>query len=311
MYGPTAYKVFLSGGSKYQTTTLGLSLKLGTLPTDITLHKTELMTAMSVAINSDKIVHFGMLNVDIRNYTGASHGGLQFLTVIGEVLKGISPPQQCALGITNATDGKALVAAAKQAVSDFPAITMIILEVHTEKSPSPDKIYPVAPNPDTATLPDKNVITLNDIKDHVKDLKDIPKKGTYLMISIAMYARAYLFNYKGTLDYAKGSMILDYGVVCDCERTDVCNRTTDPSDKSGTTAFDNRNNVAIDFFDGPSSTEAKAKTRLEILPNNHTGIVAYNVEMDDYKQQCDDSPFMRLNSIKKEVLKAINEAEND
>ncbi|KAL3212598.1 hypothetical protein MRX96_008007 [Rhipicephalus microplus] len=218
--------------------------------------------------------------------------------VIGEVLKG-KPKQMCFLGIFNATDGKSLVSTAKQAVTDFPAITMIILQVHHAKAAAPTSTFPIAPNPDTANLKDHGVITLNDIKDHIGDLKDIPKKGTYLLISIAMFGRAYLLKYNNKLDLSNSSMVVDYGVVCACKGT--CKRSKDPSDPSGSTTFDVRNNTAVDFYDGPDSIHEKTTARLNILPHNYTGIAAYSVEMDDFYQICDDTKFKRLISIKTKI----------
>lgn len=302
LYGPRAYKVFSDGASKYHHTGFGVSMTLGILPTVITGSKADLEKAMD-DIMGKNIKHFGMLDVDVRDYGTASSGGLQFLKVVGEVLKGKSPQQHCALGIFNATDGKALVDTAKKAVTDFPAITMLILKVHSAKSSSPAKLFPVAPNPDSATVQNYDVITLHDIKDHIADLKDITEKGTILMISIAMFARAYILNYNNKLEIANSSMVLDYAVVCKCDT--ACVRSKDPSDASGTSTFDVRNNTAVDFFDDPSSIEAKAQARLDILPHNYTGIAAYNVEMDDFDKTCDPSAFARLAAIKKKITDAM------
>ncbi|XP_075721681.1 uncharacterized protein LOC142765020 [Rhipicephalus microplus] len=298
LYGQTAYKVFTAAAAKYKHTTFGLSMALGTLPTVVKDHKSDVMAAMNDAMKKDNIVHFGMLEVDVRDYAKVSSSGLQFLPVIGEVLKG-KPKQMCFLGIFNATDGKSLVSTAKQAVTDFPAITMIILQVHHAKAAAPTSTFPIAPNPDTANLKDHGVITLNDIKDHIGDLKDIPKKGTYLLISIAMFGRAYLLKYNNKLDLSNSSMVVDYGVVCVCK--DTCKRSKDPSDPSGSTTFDVRNNTAVDFYDGPDSIHEKTTARLNILPHNYTGIAAYSVEMDDFYQICDDKKFKRLISIKTKI----------
>lgn len=302
LYGPRAYKVFSDGASKYHSTEFGVSMTLGILPTVIKDSQSDLEKAMN-DIMGKKIMHFGMLDVDVRDYSAASSGGLQFLKVVGEVLKGKSPPQHCALGIFNATNGGSLVYAAKKAVADFPVITMLILKVHTAKSSSPAKLFPIAPNPDSATVQSYDIITFNDIKDHIADFKDITESGTILMISIAMFARAYILTYKNKLEIANSSMVLDYSAVCKCET--ACVRSKDPSDASGTSTFDVRNNAAVDFFDDATSIEAKAEARLEVLPHNYTGIAAYNVETDDFDKECDASAFGRLTAIKKKITDAI------
>lgn len=305
-YGKTAYQVFKKGSSSYQTTTFGVSMKSGILPSVIANNKQGLTDALRDMMKNN-IMHFGMLEVDVRDYAAASQH-MEFLKVAGDVLKG-KADHHCALGIFNATDGGTLIDTAKKAARDFPSVTMLILKIHHYKSSDPDKLFPIAPNPVGGDLQKYDVTTFNDIKDKLDDLADVAEKGHYLMISMAMYALAYRVpNYQQTLTLATSSVALDYGVVCACSSSAMCSRDKDPNDQSST--LDDRNKKTIDMFDTGDQIEKKVQDRLDVLPKNFSGIAAYNVEMDDFDQSCLESQdngraFYRLNLIRKKVNVAM------
>ncbi|XP_049526528.1 uncharacterized protein LOC125946714 [Dermacentor silvarum] len=203
----------------------------------------------------------------------------------------------------NASDGTSLVNAAKSASTDFPEITMLILKVHTEKASDKDKLYTMAPNPDNAAVSQYGMITLNDIKGHLSSLADISEQGRYVMLSVGMFARAYRIT-TGQLGIAESSVVFDYPSACHCP-PGICElRTGDPYDSMDVTVevWDQKMLV---FFDSAKQMVTRAKSRLDALPKNYSGIAAYNVEMDDFDGSCDGAKkFERLGVIREQIANA-------
>ncbi|KAH6926291.1 hypothetical protein HPB50_016474 [Hyalomma asiaticum] len=241
-YGKTAYHVFKKGSSSYQVTTFGVSMKSGTIPAVIADNKQDLTDALRDMMKN-KIMHFGMLDVDVRDYSAASKH-MEFLKA--------SCTQR---PIFNDLSLKTV----EEKPAGLPVCHDAHPQIHHYKSSNPDKLFPIAPNPVGGDLQKYDVTTFNDIKDKLDELTaDVAEQGHYLMISMAMYALAYRVpNYQQTLTLATSSVALDYGVVQD--RLDVL-----PKNFSGIAAY----NVEMDDFDQScleSQDNGKAFYRLNLI----------------------------------------------
>ncbi|KAH7941675.1 hypothetical protein HPB49_016033 [Dermacentor silvarum] len=77
-YGDTAGSQFTNAAKSYTSTTFGASLAVSLRPAYPPAEKDNIKKAMENLMN-DKIMHFGTLNVDVRDYNAAKSGGLQYL----------------------------------------------------------------------------------------------------------------------------------------------------------------------------------------------------------------------------------------
>ncbi|XP_049527406.1 uncharacterized protein LOC125947101 [Dermacentor silvarum] len=80
-YGDTAGSQFTNAAKSYTSTTFGASLAVSLRPAYPPAEKDNIKKAMENLMN-DKIMHFGTLNVDVRDYNAAKSGGLQYLKII-------------------------------------------------------------------------------------------------------------------------------------------------------------------------------------------------------------------------------------
>ncbi|XP_077523265.1 uncharacterized protein LOC144134178 [Amblyomma americanum] len=134
------------------------------------------------------------------------------------------------------------------------------------------------------------------IKDEVKKhLLDIARHGRYAMLSFAMYARTYRMKAswsEGSVrEVSESTHNMDYAAVCKMKAE------KDSSDDGTMYAADQHKKI-LALFDTPATFKAKTKARLRVMPKNFTGVVVYNVEMDDYKGSCGKGRFPLLKAVK-------------
>ncbi|XP_070378323.1 uncharacterized protein [Dermacentor albipictus] len=302
LYGDAAATVFGHALSSYRTTTFGLSFALSLMPAFPPGEKDAIKKIIAGLIESG-IKHFGALDVDVRDYAAAKSGGLQYLKLIGEVFQGRKEEHHCFLGIFNASDGSSLINAAKSATTDFPEITMLILQVHSERSSNQAQLLTMGPNPDNADVKKGGMITLADVAGHLSSLESFTVKGHYLMLSLGLFARGY-WTKDGKVGIALKSVPLDYPSVCKCEAGECELRTGGDFDKVDATVQAWGKNTLV-FFDDTNQIKKKAQSRLDLLPKNYTGIAAYNVEMDDFDGSCGGEKFPRLKAIRDRINAAL------
>ncbi|XP_065298252.1 uncharacterized protein [Dermacentor albipictus] len=295
LYGVMAAEVFTLALSSYRTTTFGFSFALSLMPTFSPQDKDTIEMLLKAQFGYG-FKHFGALDVDVRDYAAAKSGGLQYLKLFGEVFRGRTGEHHCALGIFNASDGSSLVNAAKSATTDFPEITMLIIQVHSERSPTQDQLRTIAPNPDSAVVSKDGMVTLADVAGHLSSLESFTMRGHYLMLSLGLFARGY-WTKDGEVGIAIKSVPLDYPSVCRCKAGECRRLATGDFGKVDATVLSFSQNTLV-FFDGTKQINKKAKSRLDILPKNYTGIAAFNVEMDDFDGTCYVRKFPRLSAIR-------------
>ncbi|XP_077521406.1 uncharacterized protein LOC144132685 isoform X2 [Amblyomma americanum] len=298
--GGPAFSMLKSAARKYTKTTFGTSMSTGSIA-DAVQDKLSQLTASMDLLFCARFIHFGMLNVaNIENYDTLKGADLRYLKVVADFLKKKLTHRQhhSALGISlrDGSKGGAILEAVKQAPHDFPGLTMIVLKLHTEDLTSSGGYWPVAPNPDGVDLSEHNTLSLASIKDEVKKhLLDIARHGRYAMLSFAMYARTYRMKAswsEGSVrEVSESTHNMDYAAVCKMKAE------KDSSD-AGTMYAADLHKKFLALFDTPATCKAKTKARLRVMPKNFTGVVVYNVEMDDYKGSCGKGRFPLLKAIK-------------
>ncbi|XP_077523971.1 uncharacterized protein LOC144135087 [Amblyomma americanum] len=173
---------------------------------------------------------------------------------------------------------------------------MIVVKLDTENVDNGGDHWPVAANPDGVDLTDHNALSLASIKDEVKkQLLDIARHGRYAMLSFAMYARTYRMKAswsEGSVrEVSESSHNMDYEAVCKM-------KAGNDSSDAGTMYAANQHKKFLALFDTPATLKAKTKATLRVMPKNFTGVVVYNVEMDDYKASCGKGRCPLLKAIK-------------
>ncbi|XP_054927991.1 uncharacterized protein [Dermacentor andersoni] len=176
---------------------------------------------------------------------------------------------------------------------------MLIIKVHSEKSPTQNQVHTIAPNPDSAVVSKGGMVTLADVAGLLNSLESFTRQGHYLMLSLGLFARGYWTNNE-TIGVAVKSVVLDYPSVCKCEAGECGRRTGGDFDKVDATVFGWGQNT-LTFFDDTMQIKKKAQSRLDILPKNYTGIAAYHIEMDDFDGTCDGHKFARLSAIRDRI----------
>ncbi|XP_070377348.1 uncharacterized protein [Dermacentor albipictus] len=176
---------------------------------------------------------------------------------------------------------------------------MLIIQVHSERSSNQAQLLTMGPNPDNADVKKGGMITLADVAGHMSSLESFTMKGHYLMLSLGLFARGY-WTKDGQVGIAIKSVPLDYPSVCKCEAGECELRTGGVFNKVDATVQAWDKNTLV-FFDDTKQIKKKAKSRLEVLPKNYSGIAAYNVEMDDFDGTCNAQKFARLKAIRDEI----------
>ncbi|XP_049527405.1 uncharacterized protein LOC125947100 [Dermacentor silvarum] len=77
-HGSTSAEQFMKVANSYKITTFGISLAVSLMPQFPPDQKDDIKKAMENLMNK-KIMHFGALDVDVRDYDAAKSGGLQYL----------------------------------------------------------------------------------------------------------------------------------------------------------------------------------------------------------------------------------------
>ncbi|XP_077523979.1 uncharacterized protein LOC144135098 [Amblyomma americanum] len=308
-----AFDVLKAKAIAYATTTFGTSMHTGAnISKTVNSKKQDLISALD-RLFQEKMVHFGMLNVDqIEDYNNLARGALKYLDVVKDFLKSKKPPPtyHCALGVglTDGTKQQEILDKAVSAAGTFTGITMIVIKVHTEKVIQASQLFPVGPNPDAAMLRHLKVLTLGMISNGLKNrLDEIATSGQgvvrYALLSFAMYARTYRMSAKWANEEdratAQSSMKMDFALMCKKKVK------ADPFDP-GTVYSGDRDNKFLGLFDTVDTFKAKTATRVQKnLPANSTGLMAYHVEMDDFHDVCGEGNFARLKAIREELFKQM------
>lgn len=297
--GGPAFDVLKSAARKYKKTSFGTSMATGAIADAVKEKKSELMAAMG-DLFSAKMVHLGMLNVEnVEDYDKLKDADLQYIKVADEFLQGKSSSLTChrALGVSlrDGSKGPKILDAAKQASSDFPELTMVIIKLHTENYGPTGDHWPLAPNPDDVDLSEHNALSFAAIKDDLEEqLQAISKQGKYALLSFAMFARTYrmkeTWSGAAAREMSESSLNMDYSSVCKM-------KTEKDKEDTGTLYATDEHKKFLALFDSASTFTTKTNNRLSVMPKNFTGLAVYNVEMDDHKGTCGKGKFVRLKAI--------------
>lgn len=298
--GGPAFDVLKSAAKQYTKTSFGTSMATGAIADAVKDKKSELMAAMG-DIFSSKLSHFGMLNVEnIEDYDKLKDTDLQYIKVADEFLQGkpssLTSHRALGFSLRDGSKGPKILDAAKQISSDFPELTIVIIKLHTENyGPSGDH-WPLAPNPDDVDLSEHNALSLAAIKEDLEEpLQAIAKEGTYALLSFAMFARTYrmkqTWSGAAAREMSESSLNMDYSSVCKM-------KTEKDSEDTGTLYATDEHKKFLALFDSENTFTAKTNNRLNVMPQNFTGLAVYNVEMDDHKGICGKGKFVRLKAIK-------------
>lgn len=298
--GGPAFDVLKSAAKQYRKTSFGTSMATGAIADAVKDKKSDLMAAMG-DIFASKLSHFGMLNVEnIEDYDKLKDADLQYIKVADEFLQGkpSSLTRHRALGFSlrDGAQGPKILDAAKQVSRDFPELTIVIIKLHTENyGPSGDH-WPLAPNPDDVDLSEHNALSLAAIKEDLEEpLQAIAKEGTYALLSFAMFARTYrmkqTWSGAAAREMSESSLNMDYSSVCKM-------KTEKDSEDTGTLYATDEHKKFLALFDSEKTFRTKTNNRLNVMPQNFTGLAVYNVEMDDHKGICGKGKFVRLKAIK-------------
>ncbi|XP_075554117.1 uncharacterized protein LOC142587113 [Dermacentor variabilis] len=176
---------------------------------------------------------------------------------------------------------------------------MLIIQVHSERSPYQDQLFTIAPNPDNAVISKGGMVTLADVAGLLSSLESFTMGGHYLMLSLGLFARGY-WTKNESVGVAMKSVVLDYASVCTCGPKECSRRATGDFGKVDATVLVFTPNT-LAFFDDAMQIKKKAQSRLDILPKNYSGIAAYNVEMDDFDGTCGVQRFARLKAIRDRI----------
>lgn len=297
--GGPAFDVLKSAARKYKKTSFGTSMATGAIADAVKEKKSELMAAMG-DLFSAKMVHLGMLNVEnVEDYDKLKDADLQYIKVADEFLQGKSSSLTChrALGVSlrDGSKGPKILDVAKQASSDFPELTMVIIKLHTENYGPAGDHWPLAPNPDDVDLSEHNALSFAAIKDDLEEqLQTISKQGKYALLSFAMFARTYrmkeTWSGAAAREMSESSLNMDYSSVCKM-------KTEKDKEDTGTLYATDEHKKFLALFDSASTFTTKTNNRLSVMPKNFTGLAVYNVEMDDHKGTCGKGKFVRLKAI--------------
>ncbi|XP_077499417.1 uncharacterized protein LOC144110413 [Amblyomma americanum] len=310
-HGYMAFDVLKEAANSYTSTTMGTSMELGTIGGIVANDSSKVKAAMEDLFRQ-KFVHFGMLNIDKTDvdFNTIKTGDLRYLSLVHEVLRAkTSPPEyHCAvgMGVTTKHEAQALADGPLEAIRLFPRISIVILKIHIGKVYFLNDTYPAPPNPDYDILTEFNFMTLNTTEPILSSLNDITAGGRFLLLSLAMYARASRMrnDFNGrTILPANRTTFFDYAAACTCRNAAICRSKIYPRDRATkSTILQIWGNHTLVMFENSTQIAEKARRRMALLsPKRMTGVAAYNVEMDDTNGVC-GTAFKRLQGIKDKVL---------
>ncbi|KAL1474398.1 hypothetical protein MTO96_038007 [Rhipicephalus appendiculatus] len=304
VYGNTTFQLVRDRIKSFSTTTFGLSMYPGSVGQFVSTKKKE----MNASLNSlflEGWMHFGMLHVqNILEYDELKNGPLKFLEVASEYLSTQStlPQHHVALGIgvRDTVYADYLLDKADSVVTDFPAISMIILKVHLDMTIYRSKINPLPPNPDSVDFHKRNFVSLVSLGHQApKRLANLAsQKNRYALLSFAMYGRGYRmkagWNDVTARDLAEYSINTEYRLTCKEPSQPDYN---DPD----STAVGNTTLLFLAVFDNVKNIQDKMSARKTTMPAQRGGIMAYRVDMDDWDGFCGEGKFPRLKAMKAEL----------